>query len=517
MAKKVIGLGKAPVLDGHKAAVSVLLTAQGATILWESFKTSTPDMSVAFEMELSGFREPKQARIEANFDQIYEQEDFRAALVTQGTPVLLSGEIHTAFDELRRSGAIKVTLINPDASMEKAIDDAYGKLTKLMFEPANGNGVPSMAQLAGAGQQTSLLDRISKNLTQARTEAQNENQQIKAENARLAEMKRNAKTNPNPPPSPAIDTKSLTDASNGSKSFFTQPKTGSSELSQRTTPDMKPGEFNFDDLPAPSALVPVPTVSVGFSYEMKKSRQQGKYTIELNKYSMDNLTIPFDENFGEIKCASCFKEINLDDPLYKQRIINVFLDGMNAQDFDKYINSVTIMLRKKHQNGEMTIEEVTIDRNNFNKEGNSFHLVYGWKNDISRAQWFKYESRIIWNFFGGYSTDTDWQPANGNSQPLTPPLQRRQIYVEGDPGTMTTKGIRAIELKVFEKIGNKPESIKLFKINPKTNQLSGEVELIQPFGELNFEFEYTWFMADGTSKLSGRKKSSNSMIFIDQM
>ncbi len=301
MAKKVIGLGKAPVMDGHKAAVSVLLTAQGASILWESFKTSTPDMSVAFEMELTGFREPKQAKIEANFDQVYEQSDFKAALVTQGTPVLLAGEIHTAFDELRRSGAIKVTLMNADANMEKAIEDAYGKLTKLMFEPANGNGVPNMGQLTGATQQTSLLDRISKNLTEARKEAQNENQQIKAENARLAEMKRNAKTGNTPTTTtPKAEVKPAPDTSGkGSSSFFTQPKTGSSELSQRTTPDMKPGEFNFDDLPAPSALVPVPTVAVGFSYEMKKSRQTGIYTIELNKYSTDNLTIPFDENFGE--------------------------------------------------------------------------------------------------------------------------------------------------------------------------------------------------------------------------
>src|SRR5690606_23164106 len=70
LTKQVIGLGKAPVLDGGKAAVSVQLTKKGAKLLWESFKTPTPDLTFSFEMDMAGFRSPIRAKIEANFDQI---------------------------------------------------------------------------------------------------------------------------------------------------------------------------------------------------------------------------------------------------------------------------------------------------------------------------------------------------------------------------------------------------------------------------------------------------------------
>jgi hypothetical protein len=58
LAKKVLGLGPAPMLDGQKAAVSIRLTELGAKVLWESFKTPTPDISFSFEMELTGVPAP---------------------------------------------------------------------------------------------------------------------------------------------------------------------------------------------------------------------------------------------------------------------------------------------------------------------------------------------------------------------------------------------------------------------------------------------------------------------------
>ena len=50
--------------------------SSGPKILWESFKTPTPDISFTFEMDMSGYRSPQRALIEANFDQIYEHKAF---------------------------------------------------------------------------------------------------------------------------------------------------------------------------------------------------------------------------------------------------------------------------------------------------------------------------------------------------------------------------------------------------------------------------------------------------------
>jgi hypothetical protein len=117
LVKQVLGLGNAPVLDGQKAAVSIQLTKQGAKILWESFNTVTPDVSFTFEMEVKGYRSPKKALIEANFDQIYDHKRFAAGVAT----TFLAAEIKASFDDLVRSGAIKVTQIGEDEKMEAMI------------------------------------------------------------------------------------------------------------------------------------------------------------------------------------------------------------------------------------------------------------------------------------------------------------------------------------------------------------------------------------------------------------
>ncbi|HLT71183.1 MAG TPA: hypothetical protein VKZ75_00960, partial [Cyclobacteriaceae bacterium] len=181
--RQVIGMGKAPLLDGHKAAVSVLLTKLGAKVLHASFQTPTPDMTFAFEMTISGYRMPKKAIIEANFDMIYEHKAFRAAIAA---PVL-QAEVNMAFDDLVRSGAIKVINKGADEQMEKLIEDAYNKLTRMMFEPTGGTGTPSLEQLAGSTGGESLMDRASNLLNTSRSEAKANNAAIREENRRAAD------------------------------------------------------------------------------------------------------------------------------------------------------------------------------------------------------------------------------------------------------------------------------------------------------------------------------------------
>ena len=63
----MVGLGNAPLGRGEGGGVDAL-TKLGAKILWESFQTPTPDISFSFEMDVTGFRSPQRAVIEANFD-----------------------------------------------------------------------------------------------------------------------------------------------------------------------------------------------------------------------------------------------------------------------------------------------------------------------------------------------------------------------------------------------------------------------------------------------------------------
>lgn len=481
LTKQVVGLGTAPILDGQHAAVSVQVTKKGAQILWESFQTPTPDMSVSFEMEVSGYLSPRQVLIEANFDQIYEHTTFDAAVVT---PVL-AAEIKAAFDELVRAGAIKVTQIGEDENMEKMLEAAYSKLTKMMFDPVGGTGTPDLNQLTTPGLQgKSMLDRATEMLSKARNEAQEENKRIRFENKQEEEDYQKLKV--------------LSDSLMKELGF---------------TPVTKE---MLDKEPEPEPEVPVPGFAAAVSFQMKKTRQRGIFTIDLNKYTADNLTLRFDENFGDINCASCFHQVNLDDPLYRQREIHAFLDGMNADDFGKYINFVNVIMRKTHESGDITYDELKIDRTKFNAEANAFKMLYGWKGDDDREQWQQYEFRTVWNFFGGYSSETEWNATDFGTIPLSPPFVRKVIDIEADPDILVEENVRFVEVKVHYRMGEKEFTTEA-RLNPLKEEFSKQLEIILPKEQSDYDYEIYWHKRGADPVYSGRKSNTTSLLFVDDI
>jgi hypothetical protein len=187
LSTQVLGLGKAPLLDGEKAAISIQLTKLGAKVLWESFSTPTPDISFTFEMELQGYHSPLSAKVEANWDQVYRHEAFGAGFAS----TYIAADINAAFDDLRRNGAIKVTQVGNDSAMDGIVRAAYDKLTEMMFskveslDPANLSKGPT-----AAAQGQSLLDRAGSKLKDERAAAETRNTGIRTRNEAI--RKRNA-------------------------------------------------------------------------------------------------------------------------------------------------------------------------------------------------------------------------------------------------------------------------------------------------------------------------------------
>ena len=481
LTKQVIGLGKAPILDGQKAAVSMELTKKGAKILWQSFKTPTPDMSISFEMELSGFRSPIRALLEANFDQIYEHKNFEAAVASP----ILAAEIKASFEDLTKNGAIKLTQVGEDENMDKLIEMAYSKLTRMMFEPVEGTGTPNLGQLSstlGTGGQTSMLDRATNMLNTANRQSNIQSYNVPEEQLNrditeeeAAEIQRNHR-------------EGETESSNS-------PQQGRNQNSGSNG---------------------TPSLAIAASFEMKRVRQRGTFTLDFNKYLADNLVVRFDENFGQINCEACFREINLDDPLYKQREIVAFLDGLNFEDFGKYINYVNVIMKKKHEEGEITIDEVRIDRNNFNASGNNFKMLYGWKGDNNRKNWEKYQFKTEWNFFGGVKVEKDWEETITNTIPIAPPFRRTIIDLEADPDIIKDAGVRFIEVVLHYEIAGKRQSKRL-KLNTRSQQFSGQLEIIQEPDNLNYDYEITWYIPGKDAISSGKSTSNSSILFLDNL
>jgi hypothetical protein len=253
---------------------------------------------------------------------------------------------------------------------------------------------------------------------------------------------------------------------------------------------------------------------------MKRVRQSGQYTIDLNKYTTDSLTLRFDENIGDVRSlmgdAGHFRQVNLDDPLFRQREIALFVDGLNAQDFGQYINFVTVQMRKKHAAGDVTEGDVRIDRNNFNKEGNRFAFLYGWKNDNDRRRWLEYEYRPVWSFFGGVPVEGAWKTTTDGALNMAPPFQRKTVDIQASPDAVQKAGIRAVTVRLFYTLAGVEKS-KSVTLNAAKNQLSEKVEFMLPVDATDYAYDITWQLTGNRTRSSGRQTGSSGVLFVDEV
>lgn len=496
--KRVVGLGTAPILEGQNCAVSVHLAKEASDILWATFETPTPDFSISFEMEIEGYLSPKRAEIKANWDRIYSHQSFQAAMASP----ILSAEIQAAFDELRDQGAIEVTQIGSDEQMDKLVETAYNQLANLMLDKIAGSGVPDVNSLF-PGSNKSMLDRATENLDKYRKEAIDyNNKQQQSYNERL-KQENQARTG----------ARAARDSSTRARGAeFVRP-TGQSSGGDRPAGDQ---EAKGTD------RMSIPGLSIALSYKMKKEKRSGQFKINLNKYTMETRMNRFDQNFGSLisqsRCPDCFRRVNLDDPLYQQREISARVDGsINSDDFGKYINSVEVLLRKTHQNGEQTVQGIQVNKQLFNDRANNFVMIYGWKGDDDRNKWLSYEYKTRWSYFGGAATETDWAKTESAVLALAPDYVRKPVFVEADGDFFEKEKIRAAEVTIFYKINGKEQSRRV-TLQPKEKGLSQMEEVVLPRESNEFEYEIAYFVrGQGAPRVTPRQKTNYGRIYLETL
>jgi tetratricopeptide (TPR) repeat protein len=156
LSRRVVGVGNAPLMAGHKAAVSIHLAPEGASLLWESFKQRTPDISVAFEMTVSGYRNPVEAAMSIDWQKVNQTIQIEAA----GRYSFIAAEVDIMLQKMRNNGAIKVELKGAPPSQWNDIQSLGLELARqYLFESQGASG---LAGLGAAGTQQSPLDRLWK-------------------------------------------------------------------------------------------------------------------------------------------------------------------------------------------------------------------------------------------------------------------------------------------------------------------------------------------------------------------
>jgi hypothetical protein len=228
----------------------------------------------------------------------------------------------------------------------------------------------------------------------------------------------------------------------------------------------------------------------------------------------------FDENIGDLSSftndQSMFREANEDDPLYSQRELMAFVDGVNAQDFGQFVNFVNVRMKKTHENGAITNQEIRIDRNNFNADGNNFKMVYGYDGDKDRKKWMDYEYETTWSFFGGQSVNVPAQHNNAGAINLAPPFQKRSVEFQADPTIVSSSGIRLITVKLFYTI-NGNELSKVITLNPSKSQLSEKIDFLLPADSFDYKYQVDWKLGNNQSRSSDKIAAHDAIVFVDTL
>ncbi len=257
-----------------------------------------------------------------------------------------------------------------------------------------------------------------------------------------------------------------------------------------------------------------------FTYTLKRERQSLDMDVDFRKYRSATRNLPFEENIGDLRRYlqddAVFRSVNLADPMYKQREIAVSVDNSNAEDFKKYINYVSVQLRKEHEGGEPTIGEVRIDRENFSTRANDFRLLYGWKGDDDRAAWLRYQYRALWSFNGGNVVEQAWTESTEGTIPLLSPYQRRSVELDGDPTDLESAGVRAVVFTLYYELAGVERSERV-TLKTSKGELSQKVDFMLPVGDYRYEYEILWMLAGNKTVSSGRQQSDSPLLFINDI
>ncbi len=259
-------------------------------------------------------------------------------------------------------------------------------------------------------------------------------------------------------------------------------------------------------------------LSVGYQY--KEHRTTGKSIMDFNGRSLvkRNHYITFNagnlyKKFGDNK--EIFKDVPLWDPAFQQRDVYVGIDGNVAREFDKMLNSVTVKLSKKHENGAETLKEVLITKDSYKATDGKISMKYLNQEDQDRKGWLRYDYQTKWKFIGGGTYSEEWQTEDASMINLYTPFQRRKIELSGDLLRLQEKNIRAISVKINYDFFGAPKS-KNLTLYPSDDINEKYFEITLPKGQEQVNYTITWFeqnqppvQVEGTDKYG--------LIFIDEI
>jgi hypothetical protein len=210
-----------------------------------------------------------------------------------------------------------------------------------------------------------------------------------------------------------------------------------------------------------------PNVKHGRSYVYNKTVSEKRYERKIEVYNLKyRLAVPknisLTSNLGSWYDGvrdnpKCVASVNLNDPFFQYRDINLILDLEAESMFGAEVNYVTVNVRKQRTSGNPFEDHVTIDREYLKNQGVKATLTYARGEDKNPNV---YEYKAQWSLKGGnvYPENAPWVIGEWEGVTLAPPIKPVTVELESDIDELKNSEITRVTAQVhFMKFGKEVE------------------------------------------------------------
>lgn len=213
---------------------------------------------------------------------------------------------------------------------------------------------------------------------------------------------------------------------------------------------------------------------------VKKQRRKEEYRLKVRlpitrQFELiENLASWYD---GVRDNERCVNTVNLNDPTFEHRDIQLILDLDAEEMFGKELNFVTVDIRKRRsQEGAHDFQtQVTFDKKMFEENGNRTTVTYS-KAEDENPDLFEY--RMLYSLRGGktFVPDTSWTQGSWQGLTMAPPVAPTPLRFEADLDQLKDNSIRNVAVQVrYYKFGVPTESSFSLNVSRQIGYLEDKI------------------------------------------
>ncbi len=186
-------------------------------------------------------------------------------------------------------------------------------------------------------------------------------------------------------------------------------------------------------------------------FQRKEIARKSTQTLELKKsmarYEQHTMTGNVGVWYQKFKDnPKVVAEVNLDDPFFQRREVRFVIDNEAYDIFKQMVNYATVQIRVPRKNERPFIEEVTIDREHLETNGQTATRTFARMGDDAQT----YEYATQWSLRGGYlyPRDPKWQKGELMAVTLAAPVRPMVVESEADLLELEDMGVARVSVEL---------------------------------------------------------------------